>query len=95
MIAQSLRSNGVPVVLRPDSPNPIETSGIFQAATIRDDVGDTRTRQPSFVVTIPGADAVRVKKGTILTVDGRRYVVRSLGGDGALTRRLVIGFTND
>lgn len=91
MVADTFKSFGVPVVIRPGTSTAIETSGLFQTSTVDEDTGESRSRQPSYSVTIPGIDAVQIGKNTLLTVNGQNYKIVSMSGDGVYTRRLNIG----
>lgn len=91
MIAASIRGNGEPVVIRPGLDTEISTKGVFASETVEVSAGNSVSYQQQFSITIPGEDAVKVRKKDIVVVHGRRYQVEHMLGDGRLVRRLVLG----
>lgn len=94
MVAESLLGMGTPITIRPDTTSVIQTRGIFSSETVEVSAGNSTSYQPDYSVTIPGADAVKVRKGDVVVVHGRRYKVESMRGDGRIVRRLMLGAGN-
>lgn len=91
MISTAIRGHGVPVVIRPDSAEPINTSGVFESVSVETDSDGVPSRQNSYAVTIPAADAVRIGMGDIMAIRTRRYKVKTIEGDGIHVRRFIVG----
>lgn len=91
MVAQAIKGNGVPVVIRPNTNSAVETRGIFEAESVENGAGEGTAIRPAYSVTIPAEDAVRVKAGTQISVNSKLYRVADVLGDGLLVHRLTLG----
>lgn len=90
MVALTLESQGVPVVIRPDGPQTVRTTGIL-GRTSEQTGFDGRPTGRQLTLTIPAADGRTAGKGTLLEVNGTRYQVVGRDGDGAIACRLFLG----
>lgn len=95
MIAQSIKSNGTPVVINPDSSDPIETSGILSSESVDGTAGNATVRGQNIILTMAAADAEGIKKGTLLTVQGKRFKVKARAGNALTVPRLTLAFVDD
>lgn len=95
MVADSFRSVGDPVVIRPDSDDSIETRGIFSVSTAEEAIGESRAFARNYTLTLPAADVVNVENGDLVDTQGQRWVVKRKEGDTVNVWILTLGFPYD
>lgn len=90
MVSLTFKTQGIPVVIRPDGPMTIQTIGILGHTTEQTGL-EHRPTGRRLALTIPGADGRTAGINTILETDGTRYKVVDRDGDGKLVCRLFLG----
>ena len=91
MVADAVKTFGIPVVIRPGTTTEVKTSGVLDGSSEEVDVDNAATILRSRTLTIPASAGSRLKKGTPIRVGTTDYAIESIAGDGILVFTLELG----